>query len=172
MTHRARKVVRLLTPLARDKGLTLKLSPPRHPVFAYLDGYGLERILYNLVGNAIKFTEKGGVEVAVEQEEDWVHIHVRDTGIGIEADFLPSLFTEFQQESSGLARSHQGSGLGLAITARLVELLDGKIDVASKKGEGSTFTVSFRAAERPKDQRPPVRPPGSKRNQSAAQPGT
>ena len=172
VTHRARKVVRLLTPLARDKGLTLKLSPPKHPVFALLDGYGLERILYNLVGNAIKFTEKGGVEVAVEQEEAWVHIHVRDTGIGIEADFLPNLFTEFQQESSGLARSHQGSGLGLAITARLVELLDGKIDVASKKGEGSTFTVSFRVAERPKDQRPPVRPPGSKRNQSAAQPGT
>ena len=173
VAHRARKVVRLLTPLAREKQLTLKLHPPRQPVFAFLDGYGLERILYNLVGNAIKFTEKGRVEVAVEQQEGWVHIHVRDTGIGIDADFLPSLFTEFQQESSGLARSHQGSGLGLAITARLVELLDGSIDVQSEKGEGSTFTVSFQATERPIEPRPAARPPGTKRNRPpTAQPGT
>ncbi|MGI9175718.1 MAG: ATP-binding protein [Rhodothermales bacterium] len=173
VAHRVRKVVHLLTPLAREKQLTLKLSPPKHPVVASLDGYGLERILYNLVGNAIKFTEEGGVEVKVEQQDGWVHIHVRDTGIGIDADFRPSLFTEFQQESSGLARSHQGSGLGLAVTARLVELLDGKIDVQSEKGEGSTFTVSFHAAERPAEERPAARPPGTKRNRPpTAQPGT
>ena len=143
ITHRTGKVIRLLTPLAREKNLTLRLVPPKQPSFSVLDGYGFERILYNLIGNAIKFTEEGSVTVEITQRNGWVHVHVRDTGIGIDGAFLPNLFAEFQQESSGLARSHQGSGLGLAITARLVDLLGGRITVESEKEQGSTFTVSF-----------------------------
>ena len=159
ITHRTRKVIRLLTPLAREKGLTLRLAPPKQPAFAVLDGYGFERILYNLIGNAIKFTEEGGVTVEVTLRGGRVHVHVRDTGIGIDEAFLPDLFAEFQQESSGLARSHQGSGLGLAITARLVELLGGQIKVESEKGQGSTFTVSFpEATPSPRKERSAVSP--------------
>ena len=66
-----------------------------------------------------------------------------DTGIGIEESFVPLLFDEFEQESSGLSRSYEGSGLGLSITARLVKLMDGTIHVESQKGQGSVFTVSF-----------------------------
>ena len=68
---------------------------------------------------------------------------MRDTGIGIDESFIPLLFDEFKQESTGLARSHEGNGLGLAITARLVDLMDGEIEVQSEKGTGSVFTVSF-----------------------------
>ena len=72
-----------------------------------------------------------------------VHLRVRDTGVGIGPDFLPHLFDEFRQESTGLGRTHEGSGLGPAITRRLVRLMEGEISVQSVKGEGSVFTVTF-----------------------------
>jgi len=76
-----------------------------------------------------------------------VILQVSDTGVGIDEAFLPHLFEEFKQESSGLNRSHEGSGLGLSITARLVNMMEGTIEVESEKGEGTTFTVAFPQAE-------------------------
>ena len=73
-------------------------------------------------------------------------IRVKDTGIGISESFLPHLFEEFEQESSGLNRNHEGSGIGLTITKRLVDLMQGHITVESEKGEGTTFTVRLPAA--------------------------
>ena len=139
----AAEVIRLLAPLARQKALLLELARPSQPLFLHLDRHFLEQILDNLIGNAIKFTEEGEVRVGVEQEGDRVCIRVADTGIGIDEAFMPHLFEEFKQESSGLSRSHEGSGLGLSITAHLVGLMDGAIDVESTKGRGSVFTVSF-----------------------------
>ncbi len=139
----AEEVNRLLAPLAYQKSLLLELISPPEPLMVNLDRRFLERILNNLIGNAIKFTEEGTVSVAVKQKGDHAHISVADTGIGIEEDFIPHLFDEFKQESSGLARSYEGSGLGLTITARLVRLMEGTIEVESKKGKGSVFTVSF-----------------------------
>ncbi len=139
----AAEVLRLLAPLAQQGNLSLDLERPPSPLFANLDPHCFEQILNNLIGNAIKFTEEGGVTVRVEQQDERVFIHVRDTGIGIDESFIPLLFEEFKQESTGLARSHEGNGLGLAITARLVELMDGEIVVQSEKGKGSVFTVSF-----------------------------
>ena len=112
---------------------------------AYLDPDGIHRILSNLLSNAIKFTQQGTVGVEVGTGAADVYLRVADTGPGISASFLPSLFEEFKQESEGLARQHEGSGLGLAITKRLVEGMDGTIQVESKKGDGSTFTVRFPA---------------------------
>jgi signal transduction histidine kinase len=117
--------------------------PPRIPVHAWLDARCLDGILHNLVGNAVKFTEAGRIRVRVGQEGGRVFVEVQDTGIGIDEHFLPHLFDEFKQESTGLARSHEGSGLGLAVTYRLVKLMNGDITVQSTKGEGSVFTVSF-----------------------------
>jgi CheY-like chemotaxis protein len=97
--------------------------------------------LQNLIGNAIKFTDSGGVRVRVSAEHPNIRVDVMDTGTGIDAAFLPHLFQEFKQESTGLARSHEGTGLGLTITKRLVDLMDGTIEVESTKGEGSCFTV-------------------------------
>jgi signal transduction histidine kinase len=140
---RAHDLSKLMMPLAKKKGIELDVRTPSSAVFALLDEHCAERILYNLVGNAIKFTDEGAVLIIVEDDGEDVLITVRDTGIGIEEQFIPQLFDEFRQESAGLTREHEGSGLGLAITNRLVLLMNGSISVESRKGVGSTFTVRF-----------------------------
>ena len=133
-----------LRPLAENKGLSLRLRTPGDgAAIASLDAPALHRILNNLVGNAIKFTEHGAVTVTVEAGAEAVRLHVEDTGAGISEDFLPHLFEAFKQQSRGLSRHYEGSGLGLAITQRLVHLMDGTIGVESEEGVGTTFTVSF-----------------------------
>lgn len=145
----------LLRPLAERKGLSLKMRTAAPEVCARLDRNSLQRILNNLVGNAIKFTEEGGLDVEVEAGKRQVLVHVRDTGIGIDTAFLPHLFAEFQQESVGLSRSHEGSGLGLAITKHLTELMDGTIRVESQKNRGSCFTVAFPSVQATPEDAPP-----------------
>lgn len=138
---------------AKRKGLVLSMERPTEPLYVDLDVLGFIRIVYNLVGNAIKFTEEGSVTVCIEGEEDLVHMRIIDTGIGIDSEFLPKLFEEFVQESDGASRTHEGFGLGLAITSRLVRLMSGTISVESVKGKGSVFTVTF-----PRKQAPLGRP--------------
>ncbi len=95
----------------------------------------------NLVSNAVKFTEEGRVTVTVEGTAETLQIAVADTGRGIDPAFLPSLFEEYQQESTGYGRVAEGSGLGLAITKQLVDLMGGTIEVESEVGTGTTFCV-------------------------------
>ncbi|MFK7843722.1 MAG: ATP-binding protein [Rhodothermales bacterium] len=140
------EVVDLLAQLAKNRKLTLDVERPKDRIKVRLDAHCYERILYNLVGNAIKFTQDGGVEVKIERRDEEVRVHIVDTGVGIDASFIPQLFDEFKQEPNNEIRA-EGSGLGLTITAKLVELLDGKISVKSEKGKGSTFTVAFRIDE-------------------------
>ena len=135
--------VRLLQPLALKKGLTLDVRTSVEEPVACLDRAYLNRILNNLVGNGIKFTDEGSVIVNISTEGNRLLIAVRDTGIGIDEAFLSDLFSEFKQESSGIGREYEGNGLGLTITKRLVELMNGTIDVESIKGLGSVFTVAF-----------------------------
>ena len=139
------KVVEILRPLAAERNLALDFSPNGAPRALCIRGdhAALHRILHNLVGNAIKFTEEGGVTVEVWTDEDRAGLEIRDTGVGMDAEFLPYVFEEFRQESSGVTRTHQGSGLGLAITKRLVDLMGADIEVHSAKGEGTTFRISF-----------------------------
>ena len=109
----------------------------------------LAQIVTNLTGNAIKFTERGFVEVTADIEYanqgdgaiSGLTVYVIDSGIGISEKFIPHIFDEFKQESSGLARNYEGSGLGLTITKRLVDVLGGEISVKSSRGHGSTFKV-------------------------------
>ncbi len=108
----------------------------------------LRQVLFNLIGNAVKFTERGSVSVDVSHrvlENDCVELDVavRDTGIGIAADVLPTLFQRFIQADSGIARRYGGSGLGLAISRGLVDLMGGRIDVETEVGLGSTFRVTL-----------------------------
>lgn len=133
----------LLRPLAHRKGLALRFEPAAAPLPARTDPAFLHRIITNLVGNGIKFTEQGYVRVGLEADAAQVILTVQDTGIGISPGFMPHLFDEFNQESAGLARTHEGSGLGLTITKRLVDRLGGQIDVDSRRGEGVTFTVTL-----------------------------
>ena len=139
-----RDATRLFQREAEKTSIALDVSLPDETCLVRLDPSALDRILGNLIGNSIKFTPEGGtVEVSVSFGDDQVHVSVADTGIGIDADFLPRVFEAFHQESTGMARSHEGTGLGLAITRRLTELMDGTISVESTKDVGTTFTVTL-----------------------------
>jgi len=133
----------VLRPMAQGQGLTLTFERDTDHLPAVLDHGAFDRILTNLIGNAVKFTDEGGATVSLRQFDGTIELAVTDTGIGIDAEFLPDLFSEFRQESEGHARSHEGSGLGLAITERLVRLMEGTIEVASEKGVSTTFTVTL-----------------------------
>jgi PAS domain S-box-containing protein len=134
---------RVLANVADKRCLLLRVEPPRESVYAQIDRSCLHRILNNLIGNAIKFTREGAITVEIEATQDNAILTVRDTGVGISKEFLPHLFDDFKQESTGLKRSHEGSGLGLAITKKLVEMMGGTISVDSIKGIGSAFSVTF-----------------------------
>lgn len=146
-------VVELLSPRAQDKGIEIAaLVHPDLPATLRLDGARLTQILMNLAGNAVKFTEKGGVGIRVEPEEgNRLMITVADTGPGIAAGRLEAIFEAFEQEQASTARRHGGTGLGLAITRRIVEYMGGAISVVSRPGAGSAFRVALPlvAAEAP-----------------------
>ena len=138
------KIVTEFEDAAEAKGLKLSMtSADQTEGIAEIDAVCQTRIMRNLVDNAIKYTRKGRVGVHIHSNMSHVTIEVSDTGIGVSKEFLPKIFGEFLQESKGLSRTFQGSGLGLAITRRLVELMGGTIEVESKRGKGSTFTVRY-----------------------------
>jgi signal transduction histidine kinase/ActR/RegA family two-component response regulator len=145
-------VVSLLAVRAQAKGLTLRLDiAPGLPAALRGDPSRLRQVLFNLVGNALKFTERGSVEVRVAHRpaDDGrvaLEIVVADTGIGIAASALPRLFDRFTQADATTARRFGGSGLGLAITRQIVTLMDGRIDVDSEPGRGSRFRVALTLA--------------------------
>ncbi len=99
----------------------------------------------NLVSNAVKFTESGSVRirVAAREREEAIRITVADTGVGIEAGHLDTIFEDFRQLDQSTTKRHGGTGLGLSITRKLVTLLGGSIGVESERGRGSRFTVEL-----------------------------
>ncbi|WP_019559173.1 MULTISPECIES: response regulator [Caldimonas] len=146
----------LLAPRAHDKRLELSFrEAPGVPPLVHGDPLRLRQVLTNLVANAIKFTESGEVVVevrchetpqgasngAADQRRVELEFLVRDTGIGIEPEVLPRLFSPFTQANSSTTKRYGGTGLGLAISRQLVELMGGHIDVHSEPGRGSTFRV-------------------------------
>jgi len=137
------KAVESARPLAGEKGLelTCAISPEIEPIPG--DRRRVEQILLNLISNAIKFTEKGSITIKCEPEGDNVTIQVIDTGIGIKEEDTEMIFQAFQQIDLGLSRKYEGTGLGLSICKKLVELMGGKIRVASVWGSGSTISFSL-----------------------------
>ncbi|OPY10862.1 MAG: Sensor histidine kinase RcsC [Syntrophus sp. PtaB.Bin001] len=138
-----KKVANMVKPLAENKGLNfnIDLAPE---IGAWLsDPRRIEQILINLLNNAIKFTERGQINLAAEIAAGKLSISVTDTGIGIKSEDLDKVFQPFRQIDIGLARNHEGTGLGLAICGRLAELLGGRISVKSEFGIGSTFTITL-----------------------------
>ena len=139
------EAVELLGPRAQAKGLEIcGFVDERLPARVVGDAARLRQVLFNLAGNAIKFTENGGVSIVVEpgSHPDEVAIAVRDTGIGIAAEDLGRIFLEFEQGDGGTTRKFDGTGLGLAISKRIVESMSGSIAVESSKGDGATFRVT------------------------------
>jgi signal transduction histidine kinase len=136
-----------LLPLAQDKGLRLTVEPPERPIWLRTDRVKLARVIGNLVGNAIKFTEAGGVTLAAGLDpQRQLVLHVRDTGVGIAPEYLAHVFDEFAQLRNPERSRDKGSGLGLTICKRLVEVMGGDITVDSRPGAGSTFTVTLPSA--------------------------
>ena len=128
---------------AERKGLALTVDAADETLLASVDPAALKKALDHLIGNAVKFTDRGRIAVGLRATEHEVHIHVRDTGTGIDPAFLSLLFTPFEQESTGAERTHEGAGLGLAIVQQVVERMDGQVRVKSRKGVGSLFTLTF-----------------------------
>jgi hypothetical protein len=137
------EVCAVMKPLAQPKNIAITtiIEPPLDVVT--FDEQKIKQVLYNLLSNAVKFTGDGGqvqISAAIRDASRLV-LRVSDNGIGIKAEDMARLFTDFEQLDAGIARRHTGTGLGLALTRRLVELHGGAINVESDFGKGSTFTV-------------------------------
>lgn len=135
-------VCTLLAPQFRRKKLQLvhEITPEAYDHYE-LDGTRVRQIVLNLIGNALKFTDRGSVNVQCQVERDEMRIYVSDTGIGILPEQQSALFDEFNQADSSAARVFGGTGLGLTITKQLIELMQGSISVESQLSMGSRFTV-------------------------------
>lgn len=150
-------VIAFFSPKASSSGLTLSYSIAANvPDVITSDPNRLRQILINLVGNALKFTERGSITLAVSRMEDTHELHevslplklsfsVIDTGIGIPSEKIPRLFLPFSQVDSSARRRGGGTGLGLVISKRLCEMMGGAITVQSRPGEGSTFSFTLKA---------------------------
>jgi signal transduction histidine kinase/class 3 adenylate cyclase len=146
--HSAVNVVLNLTkPLVTGKPLELVNNIQVGFPLAQADENRLQQILYNLVGNAIKFTDAGQVEISAQQIGEMLSISVRDTGIGIAPEKQTRIFEAFEQADGSVARVYGGTGLGLSVTRRLVELHGGTINVESEAGKGSCFTFTLPIAK-------------------------
>lgn len=133
-------VVQILKFKAEEKGLILSYKISENaPTLVMGDPTRLNQILINLVGNAIKFTEKGSVDISVYSTDSQLHFEIKDTGIGIPKDKHQSIFGAFEQAKESTTRYFGGTGLGLNISKQLVDLQDGKIWLESLEGKGSTF---------------------------------
>ncbi len=136
-------VTSMIQPQATEKNIYLNNAVCNSKIQISSDVTKFTHILQNLIGNAVKFTEKGGVSISVKKFDDKVDIKVADTGIGISAENLPHIFDEFRQADSGMSRRFGGTGLGLAIAKKFANLLGGSIVVNSVPGEGSEFTLTL-----------------------------
>lgn len=139
------KVVEIIRPLAERKKLIMNVRYRQAPGMRRGDARRFEQILLNLIGNAVKFTETGSVDIGVDTQDDAAQnaivVTIRDSGIGIRDEDMQNLFRPFRQIDSTLSRKHEGTGLGLVICKRLAELMHGSIGVSSRWGVGTTFTL-------------------------------
>lgn len=139
------EVIELLAPRAQAKGIEIAAQFSADlPRTVSGDALRLRQVLLNLAGNAVKFTDRGGVAVSVERAQDKIRFTVRDTGPGIDADAQARIFEEFEQGDGTLARKHGGTGLGLAIASRIVERMGGEIALSSDNGGGTVFRFAIR----------------------------
>jgi len=135
------EIVDLVLPQAREKNIELKNTTDNNDLILQSDLKKCRHILINIVGNAVKFTEKGKVEIFAKKEEDGLLIEVSDTGIGISESQMKHIFDEFRQADNSTSRRFGGTGLGLSIAKKYTQMLGGTITVESSLGEGSVFSI-------------------------------
>lgn len=152
MRQLAHDILATANPLAQEKKLALILEMDEAISTITADRTRLRQVLWNIMGNAIKFTEKGSVTLAMSWQQDMIRVAIRDTGIGIKPEDMEVVFEQFRQIDSSLNRRVGGTGLGMPITRKLVELHGGEIGVDSIPGQGSTFWFTL-PIEKPKTPR-------------------
>ena len=129
--------------LVEGAGLRLVVERPVHDETVYIDRDMWEKVVLNLLSNAFKFTLAGEIRVAIDRHEDGIRLHVQDTGSGIPDAELPRIFERFHRVDGAVGRSYEGTGIGLALVQELVRLHGGTIEVVSRVGQGTTFTVGI-----------------------------
>jgi len=137
----ARRAAELLSPAAREKRVTIEIDASPVPLLLG-DADGLERLLLNLLDNAIKYNRSDGkVVVQLSRTDGEALLEVADTGIGIPPESIPRIFERFYRVDKGRAREEGGTGLGLAIVKHVAQAHGGQVEVESRLGQGSTFRV-------------------------------
>jgi signal transduction histidine kinase len=149
VTALAHEVANAIRPLARERGLTLVLDLPASAVAIETDGPKVRQILFNLLCNAVKFTDRGEVRLGLEKRNGEIRFDVQDRGIGIRPEHLEQIFEPFWQAESARTRRRDGTGLGLSVAQRLARMLGGDVTVTSVPGEGSTFRLHLPEAVSP-----------------------
>lgn len=131
----------LLEPSANEKGL--KIVSEIMDVKALADAQYLSRAIFEILDNAVKFTEKGYISIKVSSLQDGSHVQItiKDTGIGIDQNFLPEIFEAYRHESHGYSRQYQGAALGIPLSKQLIERMNGKLQIESQKAMGTTVTI-------------------------------
>lgn len=137
------EIIESLKPIAVQKNLSLQDEFPENFPDIESDKTRVQQILLNIIGNAVKFTDEGGVTISGRFDKHRIFIDVVDTGIGIAEDELPHVFEEFRQVDGSSSRKYEGTGLGLAIAYKFAKMLGGDLNVDSSPGAGSTFTLSL-----------------------------
>ena len=132
---------------ANEKGLRFNIFHQDIP-YCLADPANFPRILSEILDNALKYTEKGFININTGYlpDSEEVFVRVKDTGVGIDAEYLPHIFEAFRQESFGFSRAYEGAGLGLPLAQRIIELMNGRIEVDSIKGNGTVVTLFLKAA--------------------------
>ena len=143
ITDLIKQVIASFKPKAKGKGLQLKADLAKDEINVYADPDKIIQVLTNLVANAIRFTEKGYIEISAVEKKDFVECAVADTGVGILKDDLPRTFDRFRQFGRTAGAGEKGTGLGLSIAKGIVEMHNGKIWVASEPDKGSRFTFTL-----------------------------
>jgi PAS domain S-box-containing protein len=148
-----REISQQMEPLVKKRALTFDVEMPSKDITLHTDRTKVKQILLNLLSNAVKFTHHGGIWITISRDEEDLRFDVRDTGIGIRATDLESIWEDFRQVDQSRTREFGGTGLGLSITRKLVDALGGHVFAESVFGKGSTFTVvlPIKTVARPDD---------------------
>jgi two-component system, sensor histidine kinase len=134
----------VFTALAANKGLNIQIRRETEETGIYLgDATRIRQILFNLISNAVKFTQQGAITVTLSQTQGGISVSVQDTGIGMTAETLERLFGRFEQADTSITRHYGGTGLGLAISAELTAIMGGTLRAQSKLGQGSTLILNL-----------------------------
>jgi len=133
----------LFNSIAKLKGIEIKFDSPKKDIISPADENKLGEVINNIIDNAIKFTEKGSVTISIgfDENKNMNFLSVKDSGIGIDEEYLPFLFQSFTQADISYSKKYDGSGLGLSIAKRLIELMNGSIEVETKKEDGTKISI-------------------------------